>query len=178
MTEEKWKEWDEWTDGLIPTCIHEKECGIENCEDSTPKTERPFYEAKEPEPEIGNLLFGHSYGKYSVHPREDMERVFQPFLEKFDCDMYGNLPYADNKPVLPPNTRAITTGFGNDVFEIHPYYWGSDEELENVANFIYRPLDLELRWYKYPLRDSWSNIELNPDMLRDICNKCLESVYK
>lgn len=177
MTEEKWKEWDEWTDGLVPTCIHEKECGIEDCEDARPGTERPFYEAKDPEPELGNLLFGHSYGQYSVSPREEMEMVFGKFLDRFGCDMYGILPYTDEKPVLPPNTREISTGFGNDVFEIHPYYWGSDKELENVANFIYRPLNLELRWYKYPLRDSWSNIELSVESLKEICDKCLKSVY-
>ena len=164
-------------DDYYPVCIHSHECCLDNCEDSRPFSERPFYR-EYCGPELGNLLFGNSHGEYPVVPREEMQDVFVDFLDKLGCDMYGIAMYDTENKVLiyPGNTKEIKTGFGNEVFEIHPYYWGDDDELCETPNFIYRPEGLELRWYKYPMRDSYSNIKLTAEKLREICGKCLESL--
>ena len=165
-------------DGLIPSCRFSCECCLDDPEDSRPYAERPHYEELQPEPELGNLLFGNFRGGYPLRQREEMQDIFGRFLDKFGCDCYGNPGYDAEKKayILPGNTKELATGFGNDTFEIHPYYWGDDDDLAEIPNFIYRPAGLEMRWYKYPLRDAWSNIGLTPEMLKDICEKCLQSL--
>jgi hypothetical protein len=43
-------------------------------------------------------------------------------------------------------------------------------------NFIHKPSGLEVRWYKYPLRDSYMNVPLSLDNWRAIMRGCLESL--
>lgn len=43
-------------------------------------------------------------------------------------------------------------------------------------NFHYRPTDLRLEWYKYPLRDSYFNRECGLAEFRSIITKCIESL--
>ena len=38
-------------------------------------------------------------------------------------------------------------------------------------NFLYKPTNLEINWYKYPLRDSYSNREFNEEELKEIFKK-------
>ena len=170
-------DYDKWFNSLRPECEYSNECCLDDSEDSKPYSERPHYEELHPQPELGNMLFGNYHGGYPVLPRDDMELIFGELLGKLGCDSYGYPDYIqkEKKYVYPKNTHEISTGFGNDVFEIHPYYWGEDEELSAIPNFIYKPFNLELRWYKYPLRDSWANMELTTNTMKEICQKCIES---
>lgn len=43
-------------------------------------------------------------------------------------------------------------------------------------NFLHKPSGLELRWYKYPLRDSYMNREVSPREWRTICRECIDSL--
>jgi hypothetical protein len=43
-------------------------------------------------------------------------------------------------------------------------------------NLIYKPTGLEIRWYKYPLRDSYMNQNLSNAELIEIFVKCAESI--
>lgn len=45
-----------------------------------------------------------------------------------------------------------------------------------IANFIYKPLNYEIRWYKYPLRDSYQNQELTLEQFKEIIDICIASV--
>ena len=112
--------------------------------------------------ELGNLLFGHSRGEYQVD-RETYQDMFGKFLEKINCDEYGCFQGNDGI-------------FENEVFAIRPYYWGNDEEEMAKPNFVYKPDNLEIRWYKYPLRDSYSNQELTVDDFKVILNNCEKSI--
>ncbi len=112
--------------------------------------------------ELGNLIFGHSRGEYQVD-RETYQDMFGEFLEKINCDGYGCFQGNDGT-------------FENEVFAIRPYYWGDDEEEMAKPNFLYKPDNLEIRWYKYPFRDSYSNKELTVDYLKEILNNCEKSI--
>lgn len=43
-------------------------------------------------------------------------------------------------------------------------------------NFLYKPTGYELRWYKYPLRDSYASHKLSAAQFMAMMNKCVESL--
>ena len=58
-----------------------------------------------------------------------------------------------------------------------PYYWGDDEEVKKLPNFVYKPENIEIRWYKYPFRDSYSNVPVDEEKMIEITEKCIEWVW-
>lgn len=135
------------------------------------RPDSPFDENEEPQPismetiEIGNLLWGHSREQYSV-PRKYQE-YFGDMLEELGFDRYG----------LPLFTEDRT--FQNDVFAVRPYWWGDDDSPEaELPNFEYYPMHFKLHWYKYPLRDSYSNLPVQKEMLEEIFEGCKKSLRK
>ena len=117
--------------------------------------------------------------KYVEHPIDrcaQCEDIFLAWLQSHGFDDYGNwldtrlLPYIDE-----------TGRFENAVFALFPYYWGDDEALQSVPNFVYKPDDICICWYKYPLREAYANRPLTEQKLADIldvCGKSLEQLYK
>lgn len=118
--------------------------------------------------ELGNILFGNSRGEYLIADRKSFEDILIPLLQKVGLDERG---YSENGYIN--NTGAT---FDNDIFTIRPYYWGDDESIAELPNFIYKPSNIEINWYKYPLRDSYINTEITIEDFRDIIHKCIESV--
>lgn len=45
-------------------------------------------------------------------------------------------------------------------------------------NFWHKPSGLKIQWYKYPLRDAYSNQELDLSMFKKIINNCIKSLKK
>jgi len=45
-------------------------------------------------------------------------------------------------------------------------------------NFLYKPTGLKIQWYKYPLRDSYSNQEIKLGDFKKIIDECINSVIK
>lgn len=126
--------------------------------------------------ELGNLLFGNSRGRFEV-PRgigEDdfaWQETFRDFMDEIGLDGYA---YIENKELEKYKTER--GGFENDIFAINPYYWGEDENIMREPNFIYKPTGLTIDWYKYPLRDSYSNKKITFEELNEILKKCKESI--
>lgn len=102
--------------------------------------------------ELGNMYFGNSRGMYEV------DRSFQYFfvacMEDLGFDSYGHYVEEKFDNNIKYEPKEI---YEDEVLMVNPYYWGEDEELMNMHNFIYKPMNLEIDWYKYPLRDSYSN---------------------
>lgn len=122
--------------------------------------------------ELGNLFFGNSRGKYPME-RGIWQSTFAEFLEEIGLDSYG---YVENKKLqLYKTSRG---GFENEVFIVNPYYWGDDEETMEEHNFIYKPTDYTIDWYKYPLRDSYANKKLTFKEFEDILEECKKSIEK
>ncbi len=112
--------------------------------------------------ELGNLILGHSRGKFPIKDRHEYLEILQPLFSALDCDNYG-------------------IKFNNDVFEMNPYCWCEDTNcpqcsLGTQCNLFHKPSGLRLSWYKYALRDSYTNIELDVELFTDIIDDCLRSV--
>ena len=116
------------------------------------------------EMELGNLIFGNSRGQFPID-RETFNELFHEFLRNINFDSYG------------VHDIHGYNGFENKTFVIRPYYWGDDDNFRWLPNFVHKPTGLEIQWYKYPLRDSYSNIELTKDMLIKIMDSCVASFY-
>lgn len=113
--------------------------------------------------ELGNLMFGNSRGEYAVEPREEYQESFACFLDALGFDYHGHDERGD--------------GMDNDVFTIRPYYWGEDEVIAELPNFVYKPTGLEIRWYKYPMRDAYSNQDVSVEEFKEILKACLRSTF-
>lgn len=49
---------------------------------------------------------------------------------------------------------------------------------DRIVNFWYKPTNLKITWYKYPLRDSYSNQEITAEYMGYVMKKCKESFKK
>jgi hypothetical protein len=122
--------------------------------------------------ELGNLIFGNSRGEYEL-PREEWQERFVEFLERIGCDYHG---YADPNRKKDGGWINYRGGLSSRKFDIYPYYWGEDDKEAAKPNFIYHPTGLEIQWYKYPLRGSYSNQKITYEELCEILKDCEQSL--
>jgi hypothetical protein len=118
-------------------------------------------------------------GSYPIPHRNSYQNAFSKL---FYYEKNGRTEY-----------RFDTNGeFENDVFSYFPYYWGDctcgcDEDTNDDAthdaqcllikpNFVHKPSGLEIQWYKYALRDSYTNRGINLDELKKIVSECVKSL--
>ena len=120
--------------------------------------------------EKSNILYGFSRGTYLVEPRRQYQDAFVEFLHSIDADDYGYMNSSTDH--LSEEGRT----FENDVFTLRAYYLGEDRTLGELPNFVYKPTNLIISWYKYPMRDSYSNQDISLEDFRTILNKCKESI--
>lgn len=107
--------------------------------------------------EIGNMIFGNSRGAHPID-RAKWQQVFydRPGVSKLSGDD------------VPPdgNWRIVHLGghhyWTNDRWIFMPYYWGEDAMVQRLPNFVDLVTGIEIQWYKYPMRDAYSNVPI-PD---------------
>ena len=116
--------------------------------------------------ELGNAIFGSSRGFHEIKHRRVFESILIPFMEEVGV---GDRGY-DKEP------DATYATFDNEVFTIRPYYWGEDDKIASLPNFIYKPTNFEIQWYKYPLRDSYMNQNITVEQFKEIINNCRKSL--
>lgn len=116
--------------------------------------------------EIGNILFGNSRGMYQVVPRMDYQDVFCEFLYRNGWDSHA----------IRGDGYDTSYEYENDTFIIRAYYWGEDEDIATLPNFVYKPTGLEISWYKYPMRDAYSNQDISVEAFADILAECEQSM--
>lgn len=97
-------------------------------------------------------------------------------LEKEWINLYWNKYhiYSDNTPWK--NTGMV---FKNDVFTVRAYYWGDDDEKEQLPNFQYK--GLAIKWYKHSNRGlNWKCDEcpLTLDFLNNMMRECITSMKR
>lgn len=115
--------------------------------------------------ELGNIIFGNSRGEYEV-PRKEFEDILIPFMQEIGVGMRGYDKDLDD-------TYAT---FDNEVFTIRPYYWGDNDSIASLPNFVYKPTNFEIQWYKYPLRDSYMNQDITVKEFKEIIEQCRKSL--
>lgn len=108
----------------------------------------------------------------SRSPEDKYEMAFARFLEDIGCDSYG----------YSLETDKYQSCIENDTFTLRPYSWNDDDE-SDLPNFEYKPLGLQIFWYKYPLRGATSNLPLDmlnwPAILADCADSYnCSDVYK
>ncbi len=116
--------------------------------------------------ELGNLIFGNSIGGFEIDRNTGWEDILKKIFTKLKCSSYG-------------------IEFENETFYIIPYQWGDcecpdEKHLENCKllkyNFYYKPDDFGICWYKYPLRDSYKNKDIDILEFKKIIDKCIKSL--
>ncbi len=115
--------------------------------------------------EIGNMCFGHSRGNYPIPRGKGYEEILEDLCKALEDDSgYG-------------------THFENDTFYTHPYCWCDKEDCPQCGtgkqfNFYHKESDTGISWYKYPLRDAYSNKELTKENLTSLILSCIDSLAK
>ncbi len=125
---------------------------------------------------VGQYIDLGKEGQYRLEDRMDYQDIFGAFLEENGFDGYGFFyPWESPCKNLTKNSRD---GFSNAVFEINPYYWGSDDEEIAKPNFVFSPGKLEISWYKYPMRGAVANRNISPKDLKRILTICQASMVE
>lgn len=126
--------------------------------------------------DVGGLtvITGHS------RPNDDAMARWREAHEKrqsFKADLYAELCARYKKPKFG---CAVHCTCGHD--KLWADFVDTDDHSPNccivLPNFHFKPTDFQLRWYKYPLRDSYSNARLTVSMLRKMVNECIRSLGK
>lgn len=126
--------------------------------------------------ELGNLLFGNSRGQYSID--RDNQELFIEILDKLGFDGYG-MSYINHNENYMKKDKIIDefddldedTYWDLGDFIIRPYYWGDNEEISNKPNFLDKKNNIEINWYKYALRDSYSNEPIDSNYFIELHNR-------
>ena len=120
-------------------------------------------------PELGNMIFGHSRGEYHIKRHSGFEELLNELFDAIDSKR---------------NEQTMGYGFNfeNDTFYVHPYCWCEKEDCLQCGtgeqyNFYFKTGDFGIRWYKYPLRDSYSNHKIILSNFAIIIERCKESLY-
>ena len=135
----------------------------------------------------------------------DFQHTFVNILNKMNIDRYGSFEGDIPKNIKDEYKETFDIGgYENDTFYIRPYNWngisyedctcGLDDKLYDAelsrykygfhakdcvaweTNFYYKPTNLKIAWYKYPLRSAYSNQNLEKDVLELILEDCAKSV--
>lgn len=104
--------------------------------------------------------------------RGKMQDLFVEWLYDNNFDGYG---YYGNQEHSNVTNRG---GFENETFLINPFYWGEDESIQDEPNFIFKPLNIQIEWYKYPLRNAYSNKKITYGDMKRILATCKASLNK
>ena len=112
--------------------------------------------------ELGNMAFGHSRGEVPLD-RNEYQDEFWRLTRAMDPDNYSGVH------------------FENDIFEMHPYCWCDGDDCPQCGsmeqpNFEYKPTGYRIRWYKWPLRDSYANVHIDIEEFTKMVDHCIESL--
>lgn len=83
-----------------------------------------------------------------------------------------------NKNQKEYESPFMNTGnyFENDIFKVQAYSWNDD--IEQEYNFLYKPENIKISWYKYLGRDTTINNLYNPNIIINMFDKCLNSLIE
>ena len=111
--------------------------------------------------ELGNMCFGHSRGLYPIPRSEGYEEILDKLFVAIGDDVK----------------------FENHIFYTYPYCWCGNKgcpqcDTGEQFNFYHKESDTGINWYKYPLRDAYSNKDLTKEYLINLVTSCIDSLDK
>lgn len=145
---------------------------------------------------------GIDYCKIHHILRDDIQTIFADKINEMEFDSYG---FYNNMSKNKSNSSS-EFWFENDTFMLRPYSWdesdctcGLDEEEaekyvsenfrelgfhaidcyncgDRIVNFWYKPTNLKISWYKYPMRGALSNQEVTRTYIEAILEDCRNSM--
>lgn len=123
-----------------------------------------------------------------------------PILEhSLDRDIFQDLFYYYLEKMGLIDSQLWYEGFENETFQIHAFWWGgctcgfsheigfddmtspAEHTVECMIykpNFVYKPTNFILDWYKYPLRGNSCNRVMTEGEFEGMMMDCLQSVLK
>ena len=114
-------------------------------------------------------------------PRDWHEDRFRQMLEDIGCSGYGHSdddgPLAKCEVAFEPDDPHKHYVIDTPLFTLRPFWWGDDDddEIGNLPNFVYKPWDYQLDWYKYPMRGAYANFALKDDDFALMCDTCVRA---
>lgn len=133
-------------------------CGFFDKEDE-------FYETHDHAPDCFTSVFRN---EVKINDAEFDINKQKEIIKKI-CKQF-NIPFPRNGWLL-----ICTCGFDKleDKFYDENYHAPDCELMQ--PNFWYKPSDLKIKWYKYPLRGAYANKKITVERFRKILKECIES---
>jgi len=116
------------------------------------------------EPEIGQAMFGNPTGDYGTEEWQDA--LVSALLSEISR-VYWNRNQVEWRGLEDPGLEGV---------QVRPYYWGNDEEEQELPNLKFNFSQQEIRWYKYPGRGQSCLLEWEPQEWIEWFNKGLEVI--
>ena len=107
--------------------------------------------APTPHIELGQLAFGNPWGDHACP--QWCDALIREILREIERVFWNNRQRVWDKQEDP----------GIPGVEFHPYYWGDDEVQAALPNLKHG--NIEVRWYKNPLRSTSLNVEARPEVM-------------
>jgi hypothetical protein len=160
--------WEEFSGGKKESW-HKENCHAPNCYKSLVK--KDLIERGWAEDRFGVLENQREKDTRKSHSEKDS-------IEKKWCRRLG-LTYPDGCAVHC--TCDYDDKWGKFVAEVVSEFGGGDEGHKKTCpivlpNFLYKPTGFEIRWYKYPLRDSYKNQDIGLKDFVKIIDHCIRSL--
>ena len=120
----------------------------------------------------------HTTDCFHVLYRQEEERIKQTDLDFWKRNEHMTVWAKAHGYADAPNGMAVhcTCDYGARWDEFTKEHWHSPDCGVVKPNFLFKPTGYELRWYKYPLRDSYSNMKLNPQEFREMIDACIKTL--
>ncbi len=114
-------------------------------------------------PELGQLAFGNPWGEHACP--QWVDALVRELLREIER-VYWN----KNQCVWDRRADPRIPGV-----EFRPYYWGDDEVEQAKPNLKHG--EIEVRWYKHPMRSSSLNVEPRPEVILPWFDSVLAAIH-
>lgn len=127
--------------------------------------------------ELGNMVNGISRGTFEIPRGEGWE---EELIRLFD----------EVEPGRDLSWRDYGCNFENEFFWIKKYDWRECDDFEcnekcrrnecelTKDNFYFKKNGFGLKWYKYPLRDSFKSHDITLEKFQEIIDICIKSIRR
>lgn len=123
------------------------------------------------QPELGQLAFGNPWGEHACPAWVDA--LVRDLLNEIDR-VFWNVNQREWDKFEDPKIPGI---------EFRPYYWGRDDAEAEKPNFKHAaivagaPVEVEVRWYKHPMRSSSLNVLPDPAIMIPWFESALTAIH-